>query len=84
MTDAGDVGACSYFSPNFESLLLSFFALTSTALAGWGGSGREGKVVNNHPLFPALFTSSVLALIERAELLRGLGSRQFLKHLETR
>lgn len=43
MIDAGDVGACTYDSATFASLLVRTSLHTSATLTGWGGSGREGK-----------------------------------------
>ena len=45
LIDAGDAGACSSDGANLEPLLMRSVLPTSGTLTGWGGSGREGKVL---------------------------------------
>lgn len=57
LIDAGDVGACLSDGANLEPLLVKSVLTTSETLTGWGGSGREGKVlvkccVQCHEQFP--------------------------------
>lgn len=55
LIDAGDVGACFSDIAKLDPMLVKSVFPTSGTLTGWGGSGREGKDVNNHALFPAIF-----------------------------
>ena len=46
LIDAGDEGACFSDSARLEPVLVRSILATSGPLTGWGGSGREGKVLH--------------------------------------
>ena len=45
LIDAGDEGACFSNDAKLEPMLARSVFATSGTLTGWGGSGREGKVL---------------------------------------